>query len=245
MSVHEPPQFTPAQVLDAARRAEAEGRIDYAQQFYRHLVEKYPSTGEAAMARTSLARFGGEPGMAPAFGAPSMNGGAASLAPPAYDAPRLEPEPPSLGNPFDPRSPEPAGWQPAYAPSYQQPSQPPPQAQHEYAVDLPTQRNGYLLGRVLSRMVAWIGVIHLLAGLAFIPLSIVGPRNLQAIPALGVYLSSPTYGLTLVVLGVTLLLMGQVARAMLDQANATRDMAAIFRAEAEAKHGAPVRPRRR
>lgn len=246
MSVHEPPQFTPAQVLDAARRAEAEGRADYAQQFYRHLVEKYPASGEAAMARTSLSRMGMDPGPHMAgFGSPVMSG-AGQMAPPPYDPSRLEPEPPSLGNPFDPRPPEQAGWQQPYAPAYAQPQQiPPPPQSYEHPVELPEESRRYLLGRFLARFVAWFGVIHLIAGLALIPLSIAGPRALQTVPTLGLYLSSPTYGLTLVVLGVTLLLLGQVARALLDQSNATQDMAAILRAEAEAKHGAPARSRRR
>src|SRR6202008_962062 len=50
-------QFTPVQVLQAARRAEAEGKMDYALQFYRHLVEQHGSTPEAQEAREGLFRI--------------------------------------------------------------------------------------------------------------------------------------------------------------------------------------------
>ena len=50
-------QFTPVQVLQAARRAEAEGKMDYALQFYRHLVEQHGTTPEAQEAREGLFRI--------------------------------------------------------------------------------------------------------------------------------------------------------------------------------------------
>lgn len=50
-------QYTPVQVLQAARRAEAEGKMDYALQFYRHIVEHHGATEEAAAAREGLFRI--------------------------------------------------------------------------------------------------------------------------------------------------------------------------------------------
>ncbi len=50
-------QYTPVQVLQAARRAEAEGKMDYALQFYRHLVEHHATTAEAQEAREGLFRI--------------------------------------------------------------------------------------------------------------------------------------------------------------------------------------------
>lgn len=50
-------QYTPVQVLQAARRAEAEGKMDYALQFYRHIVEHHGVTEEAAAAREGLFRI--------------------------------------------------------------------------------------------------------------------------------------------------------------------------------------------
>jgi hypothetical protein len=51
-------QFTPRQLLDAGRRAEAEGKPNLAQQFYAHLSDRYGHTAEAAEGRRGLARLG-------------------------------------------------------------------------------------------------------------------------------------------------------------------------------------------
>ena len=51
------PQFTPFQLLDAARRAEADGHIEAAFQFYRRTVDQYAYSLEAAEAREGLARL--------------------------------------------------------------------------------------------------------------------------------------------------------------------------------------------
>jgi hypothetical protein len=51
-------QFTPRQLLDAGRRAEAEGKLDLAQQFYGHLSDHYGHTAEASEGRRGLARVG-------------------------------------------------------------------------------------------------------------------------------------------------------------------------------------------
>jgi hypothetical protein len=51
------PQFTPRQLLDAGRRAEADGKFDLAHQFYGHLSHHYGHTAEAAEGRQALARI--------------------------------------------------------------------------------------------------------------------------------------------------------------------------------------------
>jgi hypothetical protein len=56
--VHPSSPFTPAQLLDSARRSEAEGKIELANQFYRHLTEHYANTPEAAEARGAIGRIG-------------------------------------------------------------------------------------------------------------------------------------------------------------------------------------------
>jgi hypothetical protein len=56
--VHALPQFTPAQLIESGRRAEAEGRLDLAVQFYRHLVEHFAEAVEAAEAHGALGRIG-------------------------------------------------------------------------------------------------------------------------------------------------------------------------------------------
>lgn len=52
------PQFTAEQILEAGRRAEAQGQLDYAIQFYRHLTDHHPNAPEAQAAREALARLG-------------------------------------------------------------------------------------------------------------------------------------------------------------------------------------------
>lgn len=56
--VHISQQFTPPQLLEAGQRAEVEGRLDLAAQFYRHLTEHFAFTPEAAEARNGLGRVG-------------------------------------------------------------------------------------------------------------------------------------------------------------------------------------------
>jgi hypothetical protein len=51
------PQFTPKQLLDAARRSETERKADFAVQFYLHLIENYAQTPEAVEARSALTRM--------------------------------------------------------------------------------------------------------------------------------------------------------------------------------------------
>jgi hypothetical protein len=55
-TTHDAPQLTPAQLLDAGRRAEAEGRPDLAARFYGHLTRHFADTAEAATAHGALAR---------------------------------------------------------------------------------------------------------------------------------------------------------------------------------------------
>jgi hypothetical protein len=53
------PQFTPFQLLEAARRAEADGHIEAAFQFYRQTADQFAYSLEAAEAREGLARLNG------------------------------------------------------------------------------------------------------------------------------------------------------------------------------------------
>ena len=52
------PQLTPAQLIDAGRRAEAQGRSDLAIQFYRYLTQHFAEAVEAAEAHNALGRIG-------------------------------------------------------------------------------------------------------------------------------------------------------------------------------------------
>lgn len=54
---HASPQLTPTQLIDAGRRAEAEGRPDLAVRFYGHLTRHFAETAEAAEAHGALGRM--------------------------------------------------------------------------------------------------------------------------------------------------------------------------------------------
>ena len=58
MTTHVSPPFTPAQLIDAGRRAEAENRFDLAVQFYRALIEHFAEAPETVEAFDALARIG-------------------------------------------------------------------------------------------------------------------------------------------------------------------------------------------
>ena len=53
------PQFTPVQILEAGQRAFAEGRTEYAAQFFKHLIDHYADTPEAAVARDAMVQVNG------------------------------------------------------------------------------------------------------------------------------------------------------------------------------------------
>jgi len=88
------PQFTPAQVVQAGRRAEKDGKPDLAAHFYRHVVEHYGASPEAAEAREGLTRLIARPSGDVATPTPPPSppetGHEAS---PAPQPPALEPQP--------------------------------------------------------------------------------------------------------------------------------------------------------
>ncbi|MGI9475827.1 MAG: hypothetical protein ACR2PI_03925 [Hyphomicrobiaceae bacterium] len=53
------PQFTPVQILEAGQRAFSEGRTEYAAQFFKHLIDHYSDTPEAAVARDAMVQVNG------------------------------------------------------------------------------------------------------------------------------------------------------------------------------------------
>lgn len=180
MVQHATPQFTPQQILDAARRAEAEGKSDLAVQFYRHLVEQYGYTSEAVEARNALGRLG-------SAWAPQVwsGGGGAS---------------PGSGRP-----------------------------RRRY----PVHRDYYRVGRLLARLFSACGWLAMLGALALA--GAWAGANLLRIPQLreldlGAVSLLQIPGALLG--GALLVFVGQAARALFDQANATRELVAIERAKA-------------
>jgi hypothetical protein len=251
VNVQQPPQFTPSQVLEAGRRAETEGRGEYALQFYRHLVENYPGTGEAAAAQSALTRI-------LTMSNASLSSRLATAPPPPAPSPAdprfdLSFGGQPLNNPFDQARPyEPPFQQPAgYAPAQQAPT-PPPYAPAEghadphLMVELPSSPRDYRTGRFLARLFSWLGGLTSLLGIVLLGLSVVSPRLVGALPLIGALSSGPVTSVLLVFGGMFQIMIGQLVRAVLDHSLAARDLAAMARAEAEARYGSPPgRSRRR
>jgi hypothetical protein len=216
-------QFTPVQVLQAARRAEAEGKMDYALQFYRHLVEQHGTTPEAQEAREGLFRIAewrwGEARVARtreagASGAPAAQPVPAPPTPPpsGQRVYNVANQPPS--NPYDEQSPA---------------ALPQVVARQQGAEDLPPFQARFRLSKLVAHALSSIGWITLLSGV-FAGLAggggFVGALSAVALLGLplGVLVGAPA-----VVLGLVLIVAGQLAAAFFDSTNATLELVAIER----------------
>jgi hypothetical protein len=186
-------QLTPKQLLDAGRRAEAEGRLDLAHQFYGHLSDRYGHTPEATEGRHGLARLGA-PGQHPQVW--QMNGGDSAV--------------PAANGRFV------GGAR---------------RARHA------APRVEYRAGRALAAIVSGIGWLAI--GMALLALAVGMTAELAPVPALQEF--KLAYSALPQVVGALLggavtLLCGQAARALFDQASATRELAALERAKAGSDH---------
>jgi len=173
--MHASPQFTPAQLIDSGRRAEAEGRLDLASRFYGHLTEHFADAPEAAEAHGSLGRIGVARSQTRLWSAPPRAG--------AARAPRRRPA---------------------------------------------DRRQHYRIGRGLAVLFSVFGGVLALAGLAALPAYyLVGAQGLLLVGLL------PMAGgaALLFIVGSGIALAGQIARALFDQAGATRDLLALERAK--------------
>jgi hypothetical protein len=192
--VHGSPQFTPKQLLDAGRRAEAEGRLDLAHQFYGHLSDHYGHTPEAAEGRDLLARMGASHypqvwqmnGAIPA--APAANGRLAAT----------------------------GGTR---------------RAKHV------AQRVDYRIGRALAALASGIGCLAIVAALLALAAGVAAEFALvPALQELKLTYDVLSRAAGALLVGAATLLLGQVARALFDQASAARELVAIERAKAGREH---------
>jgi hypothetical protein len=215
-------QFTPVQVLQAARRAEAEGKMDYALQFYRHLVEQHGTTAEAQEAREGLFRIAewrwGEARVARTREA----GGAGQAAQPTAHAP---PSPQSgaqrVYNVANQAS------QGSYA-DQQAPVAMPRVARAEQS-DLPPFQPRFRLSKVVAHALSAVGWAMLLGGL-FAALAGAGGfvGELSAISFFGLPLGVLA-GAPALVFGLVFIVAGQIAAAVFENTNATLELVAIER----------------
>jgi hypothetical protein len=229
-------QFTPAQILEAGRRAEMEGRVEYAIQFYRHLTDHMPRTLEASAAEQALLRLGGQTATNAAAGAGTTNGhyhGAASM--PSGSAS-------SIALPYGTA----AGTRTAASSRSTAVALSEPEEAVRRKAAVPRLRRRYRTGRFVARVLTFLGFFEIgvgtlilcaagltLAGITLpgLPLALAGQPALMAVSA----------GAGLIVVGGLLVLAGQLARALFDQASSTRDLAAMWRARAGFGTGAQNR----
>ena len=184
------PQFTPKQLLDAGRRAEAEGRLDLAHQFYGHLSDHYGHTPEASEGRNGLARIGTGSHHPQVW---QMNGAIPAAA----------------------------------ATNGRQAVAGARRARHA------AQHVEYRIGRALAALVSGVGCLAIVAALLALAAGLAAEFAL--VPALQelnhAYNVLPRAAGVLLA-GAVALLCGQMARALFDQASATRELVAIERAKA-------------
>jgi hypothetical protein len=220
-------QFTPSQILEAGRRAEIEGRVEYAIQFYRHLTDHMPRTQEALVAEQALLRLGAVPAPGTSAGTSTSNGhyqvaassanGAGSGMAAAYTVP-----------------PNTRALVPA-----RNPGTAPPESEDatRRRFVMPRLRRRYRTGRFIARVFTFLGFFEISIGTLMLCVAGVMQAGLS-LPGLPPLIAgqSPliavSLGAALIVVGGVLVLGGQLARALFDQASATRDLAALSRARA-------------
>jgi hypothetical protein len=235
-------------VLEAGRRAEGEGKLDYAVQFYRHLATYYPTAPEAAAAREGLARLAPKhAGAAEAIAALGVAAGPAPVAAPLAPAPS-PPAPPPQPRPVAPAPTtyangadhgamhaRPSG---AGRPSYGVgPGRETGHAAHVVASAMPEPIDRYRAGRWLSRIFTAVGTLAMIGGLCAVLLWVLAALAPKAVGYLGTNLMlismvGHLVGPSLIVTGIVLVHWGQIGRAVLDTANASQDLVAIERAKA-------------
>lgn len=218
-------QYTPVQVLQAARRAEAEGKMDYALQFYRHLVENHGLTAEAQEAREGLFR----------------------IAEWRWGETRAAARRPEVSNAAPPAA------QTNYQQQYQVPAQTQSvvhSAQADYAPEPPAHlpqviareaaaqaaggtvayKPRYKGAKIVAFVVSCLGWTGVAAGIAVAALAAFGvfadvsEGGLLGLP-LGVVLGAPAAVLG----GLVLVITGQLAAAVFESANATMELLALGR----------------
>jgi len=189
--MHVPTQFTPTQLLESGRRAETEGKLDLAVQFYRHLTDNYAYTAEAAEAHNGLGRVGAHQSQIwqPANGVPVNGNGA------YHSGNGLHATPPAR-----------------VRPSRRRPVAP---------------RDHYRIGRTMARVFSGLGWLVVAFGILF-PLLYLMPDTPLRLFGLPYIVGAAT---CVVFLGFLMAFSGQIARALFDQANAARDLAALERAK--------------
>lgn len=249
--------YSPAQLLAIGQRAEAEGKFDYATQFYSHLADHYRNTPEAHEALYGLQRIeryvqaqaaqthNPQP-QAPRRDAspsyplqqrqPSSQTGGRGAARTAQPGPRHEwpqaaqPERPNLaGNIASARSSLPA---PVHDDELEDDARLPRLVARAGRSDEDEYAHGvpeYRIGRFMAVVLAAVGWFLLVVGLVVLLAGLAGvPASFSAAGLLGLLLGVEL-GLGAIVTGVILLFVSQLGRAVFDSASAARELVEMER----------------
>ncbi len=270
----------------------AEGRSEYATQFFQHLIDHYAETPEAASARDALARLKGKPIAPPPPAPPSAangqhlnghnghtrspeNGAANGGTSPALTRPRpvppqsSPPKPPAAqqelgengrpslrldvngrGSPFTQAPADTRPGRPQLRPvqalrsdpglDVRQPVSPRPSEQPPVAEPReeeksesefpPTERN-YIAGRVISGLLAVLGIVGIFAGIILLSIVFSDPKLFRHIGNLS-SVQAVWFSLSMFVGSLVMLVVSQIASAIFDGADAIRDLARIERFKA-------------
>ena len=212
-------QYTPVQVLQAARRAEAEGKMDYALQFYRHIVEHHGSSAEAQEAREGLFRIA-EWRWGEARIARRQEAGGYTGQPHAVGGGHAE-----TGHTYAPETPD------ASVPPTAGPTRMPQIIAREAgraaaeAEALSAQKPRYRVGKVAAWMVSGCGWVSVLGGIVAAVLALGGGvAEISSVVLLGLPLGV-ALGVPAAVMGLVLVVTGYLAIAVFESSNATLDLA--------------------
>lgn len=222
-------QFTPEQLIVAGRRAESQGQVAYALQFYRYLAEKYPNTAEAFEARDALFRLhGAEPQQQPAAAGqpqPQLQTNRPQGSVRTRPATPGEQSPP----PARPQAELSVAANDRHAPAERPARQTAAQKAHPAAEASPGYRTGRFVAAILSTF-GWLLLLLAVAGaggLVFLTTVKSAPRAMQELASANLIIAAA--GLVgALFAGLMAVFAGQVARATFDNADLTRWLAAVL-----------------
>lgn len=246
------PQFTLGQILEAGQRAEADGRVEYATQFYRHLTDHYPQSAEARIARDGLARLqhrqaGGrprEPESSEPYAPPASGGGYSDAWPDARPDPRPDPRyaenqgrrGPGIPGVNGTSAHSSLGVPPAPSAGGQVHSEGATRSRMQlapveydpddslYDEDIPSPRKRYRFGRAIAFVMLLVGIAILAASV----IMIIAPFVLPQVNTLGFGpMMLVGAGLVTAFVGIILCLISQVSRAVFEGAEAARYTAEV------------------
>ena len=202
------PQFTPKQILEAGQRAVAEGRTDYARQFFQHLIDHYADTTEAANARNEMLSLGS------AKAAPLV----------AANAPDLRVARSNVQS--DPASPLEPTRQPSSSPMPSSTVSSPMPVQARRLAPLPEKN--YIAGRVLTGILGFFGLLGLPLGFVML-YGVFADPSLFGIIAVARFADALGLSALVLLASIALIVLSQTARAVFDAADAASDLARLER----------------